>query len=30
MYAFFFKFVRCNGLDVNRQQSRNGKTRVKG
>jgi hypothetical protein len=24
MYAFYFKFVRYDGLNVNRQQHRNG------
>jgi hypothetical protein len=27
---FIFKFVRYDGLDVNRQQNRNGETCVKG
>jgi len=29
-FAFYSKFVRYDGLDVNRQQKRNGKTCVKG
>jgi len=30
MYEFYFKFVHYGGLDVHRQQNRNGKTCAQG